>query len=358
MSTGVKAVTGPSWLRRLLAGVTVEEVQRFDGALDLTRTELARRRGSGDQQWAAASQAEIDNADKYRAAFKLDAAWSALNSAKRQIVWSFAGSELVAEARIVRHQAHDKLTGWRGESVTDLLPKELLDTVSLGSGGLTIERRIRSRKLSAPIDEPESSDRGGPATRDDAGAADSSAAADAPFDYSSLVDDLQTRLIAAKELVDTQSDNIYHKYRILRRAVIITTTLLAVFLIALMAIVALEWVPSSLINEDSPLGNWRLLSVVMCLGIIGAVLSSATNLRDRDDKLRIPDLRVRYTLMGMRPAVGAAGAIVVVVIIQSALGETIALEPTALPAVAIAAGFTERLVTRTVTSAANAVGNQ
>ena len=59
--------------------------------------------------------------------------------------------------------------------------------------------------------------------------------------------------------------------------------------------------------------------------------------------------------MAMRPVVGAAGAVVVIVVLQSALGDAFTLQPTAIFGVAIAAGFTERLVTNTVSSAANAI---
>lgn len=352
-------VGGPKWVRQVLAGVTVEELQRFDAALDVAKTAFERRPGADDELWRDAAQHDIENAERWRAAFKLEAAWSALKSGHREMARSFDASELVSEARIVRNEADDKLTGWRLKSVADLLPAELLDNVGLASGGMTVERTVRTgdtptaRRPPSPVDQLASD------TTENAEGAGAKAAMPRRAGGRSLVEDLRARLVTAKWVLDTHSDNVYHKYRILRRAVIINTAWYAVFLCALVVIVAVDWVPDALLTEppeDSPLGSWQLLLVVMTLGIVGAFFSMATELRNRDDKMGIPDLRVRYTLIGMRPVVGAAGAVVVIVVLQSALGDALALQSTAVFGVAIAAGFTERLVTRTVSSAADAIG--
>ena len=354
-------IRGLKWLPRVLAGVTVEEMQRFHGTFDVTQTALDRRAGADTEPWGSAARQDIDNARARADKFKLEAAWTALKSAQREMTRSFDASELVAEARIVRNEADDKLSGWREKSVADLLPAELLDSVALAGGGLTVERTARvqvgdapaANETSRPLDRIEES-LPAPTEGDDIDSASR------PIDGAeSLVGDLRARLIDAKWVLDTDSDNVYHKYRILRRAVISNTVVYGLILAALVAIVALEWVPNALLPdqpENSPLGSWRLLLVVMTLGMIGAFFSSATELRNPGDKTRIPDLRVRYTLMGMRPVVGAAGAVVVIVVLQSALGEAVTLESAAIFGVAIAAGFTERLVTKTVSSAANAIG--
>lgn len=354
-------IRGLRWLPRVLAGVTVEEIQRFDGVFDVTETALKRRPGADTESWRVSALHDIENARARAGDFKLEAAWTALKSAQREMIRSFDASELVAEARIVRNEAAGKLSGWREQSVADLLPTELLDSVALAGGGLTVERKARVQAGDAPlgdetpasVDLPEEPPSEG-ADGDDVGAKSQSRAT-----AESLVGDLRARLIDAKWVLDTDSDNVYHKYRILRRAVISNTVVYGLILVALVVIVALEWVPNALLPEppdNSPLGSWQLLLVVMTLGIIGAFFSSATELRKPGDKTRIPDLRVRYTLMGMRPVVGAAGAVVVIVVLQSALGDAVTLESTAIFGVAIAAGFTERLVTKTVSSAANAIG--
>lgn len=352
-------VAVPRWLRLISAGVTVEEVQRFDASLDSTRTAMERRPPTDDQDWRSAAQHDLEHAEKRRGDYKLEAAWSALKSTHRELTRSFDASELVAEARIVRNEADDKLTGWRAKSVSDLLPSELLDSVGVISGGLTVERTVRLPDAPSTDGAPTLADRLGvdpsePADREETRVSSSRSARS-----ELLVEDLRVRLIEAKWVLDTHSDNAYHKFRILRRAVISTTIAYGASLALLAVIVAVDWVPTALLptpSDHSPLGSWRLLLVVMTLGTVGAFFSSATELRNRDDKLRIPDLRIRYTLMAMRPVVGAAGAVVVIVVLQSALGDTVTLQPTAIFGVAIAAGFTERLVTKTVSSAADAIG--
>jgi hypothetical protein len=352
-------VNGPHWVRRMLAGVTVEEVQRFDATFDLAATELDARRSVGDESWHCLARAEVDNAIRHRANYKLEAAWTALKAVQRERVRTFEPSELVAEARIVRNESDEKLSGWRRTSVRDLLPSELLDRVVLVNGGLTVERTVRTLNPvnAGGASTPGATD-GASERNDDAHdrSAEPSASAPGVGDVSWLVDDLRTRLIAAKHMLDAHSDNVHHKFRILRRAVISTSVAIAVVLAVLVGLVAMDWVPSALVTEDSPLGSWRLLLVVMTLGMLGAFLSSATELRNRVDKLTVPDLRVNYTLMGMRPVVGAMGATVVIVVVQSALGDAVNLESTAILGLAIVAGFTERLATRTVTAAADAVG--
>lgn len=353
-------MNGPHWVRRLLAGVTVEEVQRFDATFDVAATELESRRGVGEESWHCAARAEVDNAIRHRANYRLEAAWTALKAVQRERVRTFEPSELVAEARIVRNESDEKLSGWRRTSVRELLPSELLDRVALVNGGLTVERTIRTLDPVNTGGAPTPGVTDNASERDDDnahdGAARPSVSTPVVDDVRWLVDDLRTRLIAAKHMLDAHSDNIHHKFRILRRAVISTSVAIAVVLAALVALVAMGWVPSALVTDDSPLGSWRLLLVVMTLGMLGAFLSSATELRNRGDKLTVPDLRVSYTLMGMRPVVGAMGATVVIVVVQSALGDAVTLESTAILGLAIVAGFTERLATRTVTTAAEAVG--
>ena len=106
-------IRGLKWLPRVLAGVTVEEMQHFYGTFDVTQTALDRRAGADTEPWGSAARQDIDNAWARAEKFKLEAAWTALKSAQREMTRSFDASELVAEARIVRNEADDKLSGWR-----------------------------------------------------------------------------------------------------------------------------------------------------------------------------------------------------------------------------------------------------
>jgi hypothetical protein len=254
----------------------------------------------------------------------------------------------MAEAPVVRGEADEKLSGWRHASVVALIPDGLIDYPS-SSVTQTIE-------LSLPVesvDTPNGSAADSALSSLEVGSGDFAAAGERVS--ADQIEDLRTRIIKAKALVDAHTDNTYHKYRILRRAVIITSVSLAVVLAFLAIGVGFEWVPPALAPTDSPLGDWRSLLMVMALGALGAYLSSATRLSARDEHLTVPDFQVTYTLMGMRPFVGATGAVVAIVMLQSVLADAIKVAPNAMLGIAVAAGFTERLVTNTITSAADAV---
>jgi hypothetical protein len=168
-------------------------------------------------------------------------------------------------------------------------------------------------------------------------------------------DDVETRVITATKIVDDQSDNVYRKFRLLRKNVIRVSWCLAGLLAIVFLVVAVGWVPDGMAQSASPLGDWRLLLVTMALGGLGGLLSGAIEIRSGDRKFKIPELRTYYTLIWMRPIVGAAGALVVIVVLQSDLIGAIELSVDGVLPLAIIAGFTERLVTNTVSSAAAAV---
>lgn len=167
---------------------------------------------------------------------------------------------------------------------------------------------------------------------------------------------LCVRVVEAKRILDDHADNIYHQLRILRRAVLLTTAWLAMVTLGLWLVVVFAEVPETVSPPNSPLRDGTLMLVVMLLGAAGAYLSSATRLASRNDDQRIPEIRVSHVLMAMRPVVGAASAVLVVVLVQSSLGPTVTLESTAVFGIAVAAGFTERLATRVVNSAVDSVG--
>ncbi|MDH4116973.1 MAG: hypothetical protein OEX04_00425 [Acidimicrobiia bacterium] len=339
----------PRLLRRLFAGVTVEEVQRFDAALDATLRELERRRHAGGSDHLDSVESRVESASRARADFQLQISWTALKSAEREMIRSFTWPELTAEAHVIRGEADEKLSGWRHASVVALLPDAAMGRSAAPNVTQTIELSLPTESADPPNggaeNEAVSSIEASSATLGDA---DGQVSAD-------QIEDLKTRLIRAKAMVDVHTDNMYHKYRILRRAVIITSVSLAVVLASLAAGVASKWVPAALAPADSPLLDWQSLLMVMGLGALGAYLSSATRLSDREEKLTIPDIQVTYTLMGMRPFVGATGAVVAIVMLQSVLADAIKVAPNAMLGIAVAAGFTERLVTKTITSAADAV---
>lgn len=312
--TGASRPTDP---RRIVHGLTRDELERFDATAGAIADELetlaagrdrlaAREDGAG---WAArldAATAELQRARQHRQAFELEAAWVTLKACGRSLLAFRSRTELLSQARALRREAAAKLSGWRSEAVDDLLEP------IIGAG------------------DPDGDD-GDEIAQDD------------------LVD----AVTMAHYLIDGQADNGYHKYRMLRKNVVRFCLFVVGALCGLIVVVASGWARSL---DGSPLAGWRALVTVMALGALGAVLSAGLDLRRSDQQqLRIPEIRIYYTLMWMRPFVGAAGAVTVIVLLHSGLGDIITLNPDGQAAVAIAAGFTERLVTRTVASATGAV---
>ncbi len=324
------------------------------GALDVTRTQLIGLQGAEDEPWRAAATSEVANAQAWLDEFKLEAAWSALKSAHREMVRSYDPSQLVAEARALRNEADAKLTGWRKKSVAGLLPGEFLVAVGRATGGLTVERTVTVRDTPVGPESPDAADRVPSPRRTMCRHRPSPRRVSWSRIYGRDLCAPRRWSTRTRTTCTTSSGSSDGSCSSCRRCSPPSLGLLAV-------IVALEWVPETLVADasesESPLISWRLLLVVMSLGIIGGFLSAATELRTGNEKLRIPELRVSYALLIMRPVIGAAGAVVLIVVLQSALAEAVNLAPTAVFGVAIAAGFTERFVTRTISSAARAVGS-
>lgn len=345
-------------IERTRAGVTRGELQRLDGAVAGTHAELERYRCDGDQEWWIAAESELRNATEHREHLELEAAWTALKASRREMLHALSWSGLVAEAHAARREAEAKLTGWRSSSVVDLLTPDLLGGVDLVCRVQRLERAVGLTITNEAGQEPSLIKRIEEAEQV------LGYASNAARDLESRVEEiekglgysLRARVRKAKEILDEDADNVYRKYRFLQKAVFRSFMLISGVLGVLGLFVALEWIPEAVVAEDSPLASWRLLLVVMGLGALGSFMSAAIELRDSDRTLRIPDLRVNNTLMWLRPVVGAAGAIIVIVVLQSGLDGTITVGSTGLLPLAIAAGFTERLATRAVTSAEKAVG--
>lgn len=85
---------------------------------------------------------------------------------------------------------------------------------------------------------------------------------------------------------------------------------------------------------------WLVLGVVL-FGALGAMLSVAQNLLAGDVSARIPAQRSGAFLIWMRPGVGAAAALISLVVVQMKGSPP---DPTFILSVAVAAGFSERFI--------------
>jgi hypothetical protein len=147
--------------------------------------------------------------------------------------------------------------------------------------------------------------------------------------------------------LDENSNNMYLRLRLVGQRLLLATGLMAALLVALGGLVTADVLRSSFANV-TVLHDIGTLSVIALLGVLGALLSfSIGTLRSGGDR-RIYELASgRYASTIARILVGAAAAIVVAVAVQSGV---VALNRDWLLMLAVAAGFSERLVRRIVES--------
>jgi hypothetical protein len=160
---------------------------------------------------------------------------------------------------------------------------------------------------------------------------------------------LAARAVACQRILDDHADNGYVKQAILARTIRVASLILTAILAALVVLVA--WQASG----DGILKDWVSLVMVLTLGALGAVLSGATSAVSGSGNARIPDLRVRRVLMLTRPLIVGASAVAVVAILESGV-TAVSLAETGLYATAIVAGFSERLVSRSVEGVSATIG--
>ena len=354
------------------------ELERIESEIKNVEIDRDRRAADDTAPWATSAQRELDQAKaalgkgtRWTSRAELEAAWSALKAANRLIVRSYEATELADIAVATRAEASEKLHGWRRTAVEDLVGQKAIGDGQLHDRLARIERALHLKSdcghdTLADRIERALSELGlthcttGPPLPE----ADSPSCT--PTGPEVHVDDLERHLgfelregvIRSREILDEHADNVYRKLAVLRANIRRTSGILLLTLLALIFVVTRGW--ASLVSGGADpdanliLESWRLLLVILVLGSLGALVSSATNLRDQDPIRRVPEQLVGMSLMGMRPLVGAASAAIVVIVLQTGVSDELAVTGPAIFAVALAAGFVERLVTKVVASASAA----
>jgi hypothetical protein len=138
----------------------------------------------------------------------------------------------------------------------------------------------------------------------------------------------------AMQLIHEHSDNQYHKLDLLAEQLGVMTPILLLMLVVFTVIVAIGGFSLGQLG-------WREWVAVMVTGSIGGALSAVRSLGGkRDDK--IPDRLFAWPITLLRPALGAAAATGLVLIIQAGVVEFGDGGRLALFAAAFLAGFSER----------------
>jgi hypothetical protein len=262
--------------------------ERIATAIELFDRELEGRRArpGADQTawWLAPARHLVEESRRYLAASRIDAAWDALQNAKRLAIHDLSEEELVARRLVLKREIHQKLTGWRLGAAQDLLGN---------------------------------TEKG-----------------------------LEERIISAQEVLDEHNSNVYMKLRLSRWALPTAALVLVGILVLLTVAVSFGVFDDVSDDENFVLANEGLLLGVMLLGMLGGTFSLAL---DRANAAvvgtRIYELvEAKFSIPIARLAIGAASGIVVVAATQA----TIDQNDTWAILTAIPAGFSERLVRRSV----------
>jgi hypothetical protein len=154
-------------------------------------------------------------------------------------------------------------------------------------------------------------------------------------------------LISAQRIVDENSHNTYLRLRLVGQRLLPATGLMAALLVSLGGLVTGDVLGLSFSNV-TVLHDIGTYSVIALLGGLGALLSLSIGTLRPSGNRRIYELATgRYAATIARLLVGAAAALVVAIAVQSGV---VTLSPDWVPMLAVAAGFSERLVRRIVES--------
>ena len=317
----------------------VYDAERLQGAMDEYAVDMEARAKTTPGTWMQIAAKHLQQAEHHKS--DVDRAWPALKAAQRELVDTFAETELLIEADRLAREAADKLHGWRLNTVVDALAFP------------AASERLRKGLGSKSIDNSSASVGRSPFGSNE-GTAASAQSTRTPMQDFELAD-LRDRVKAARRILDEGQDNVYRKLRLLRGHLIRAGWVLgAVLLLVLIALIFVLWRGWSPSNEDVLLADSKSFIMVMALGALGAALSGVLTLLRPDSRQRIPDVKAQRHLVWLRPVIGAGAAVIVVAIFRSGLGG-LSLDPEAALVAALIAGSSERLVSRAVASASAAI---
>lgn len=157
----------------------------------------------------------------------------------------------------------------------------------------------------------------------------------------------------AQRLLDEETSNIYRRLDAYGRTLGFVFRALVVLLVAMYIVVdrrSLEF-----LSETTLATNEGYLGVVV-LGALGALLSVALT-RLRAPGNRLPEMFESRLVDGLRPVVGAASAVALVLVVESGIVTVIGAEGAQIYVWALVAGFSERLLRRTLHSLAHSVAS-
>ena len=277
---------------RLTSAINVYELEMF-GLRSRPRgydSALSRARNAelASRWWRSPADELLNLARARAAARRVDAAWDSLHASQRFSLYELDNDELAARAKALRAEVDSKLEGWRRSGALEALAR-------------------------APGWPPR-------------------------------------ELIAAQQIFDEHTTNVYVRLRMASHRIILAAILLTLTILGLWIPIALgAFAAGPIVLRDVGL-YWG----VMLLGMFGAMLSlSLDSSKGADARSRIYDFTTtRFAVPIARLAIGAGAAVLSVATVQVAVGTS---QPWVF-LVAIPAGFSERLVRRSVDTLASQAG--
>jgi hypothetical protein len=260
------------------------------------------RHSSPDHAAAAAEQlalAELQLERRY-----LDEAWRHVRAAEKALIPALDDNQLLARARSVQQRALRLNIGWPADEI----------------GRLLNDSQIHGQATAAPTRQA-----------------------------------LLPVLAEAADLMDSNLDGTFRRLRVVSRSLRLAATLMILALVSLFIAIEHKWTsrlaptPSA---DASILDSSKTLLVVAFLGALGAALSiSLSAVRDRRGA-RAANIEQDYSVSWVRPILGAASAVAMTIVLQAAPTGVLEVKSAGVPALAIAAGFTERVLKSAIASLA------
>ena len=239
--------------------------------------------------WAICAERELQRADLHLGRWEIESGWDAVHAARRFHLANPARRDRLAREAIALRREAEKVGGWRGKTILDLL---------------------EDRKVTSP---------------------------DGQMDAEAILDALGHR--------DHASQNTWFKIT-LRRRHLVSLFVLAALLIAFCVIL------SALHALDPYLGKTAQVLMTVLFGTLGGVVSVARSMVAGDVAARIPAQQIGAFVVWMRPILGAAAALVVIASWKAAVDEgvlaSVAAQPPTAAGLAFLAGFSERFLVGTL----------
>jgi 8-oxo-dGTP diphosphatase len=312
-------------------------MDRLDSAVQAFRPQLEARiavwrQTEPSDEWIDAALDHLRDAERSVAEGHLQHGWEALAASRRMAIFGIIGDdELQARQDILVAEASKKLDGWRKQAIDKLTRSDAATTETEGANGATGSPVTTSRAVTTRLRDKVSPIH--PAT-------DASASAATDRDLVAA----RERLYLATWVLDEHNDNQYFKLQLFLDQVKIQLGILTglVILIAVLLVAQTSAITNRAITaNDGPF----IVIAALLFGMLGASVSALQSIVQRGQGGKIPGQMAGRWITLTRPFIGAASALVTLLLFGAgvvALGQP---GIAALCAIAFFSGFSERFVT-------------